>query len=320
MWARWDSGFYLGIVTQGYNYIPGEMSSTAFFPLYPLLIRLFSAGSQNKEIATVLGVIISNLATLIALFLLYRLVLVDEDSNVGGRTIWLVSFFPTSFFLSMVMTEGLFFLTTMAAFYFARQKQWPVAGFSGALSAASRTIGVLLIFPLAYEWYTQRPRRWRRLLPLMLIPLGLGLYMLYLNAEFGDPLAFSKASAAWGRVTSIGNVRDRIQDLLADPNLVQRALRVGIDIIITLFGGLVLVVLARRLRPSYIIYAAYCLLVPLITLQVVSMPRYIIVVFPLFIALAKVLKKPVAFRATVLFFAVLQLVFVARWSLWYWVA
>ena len=320
MWARWDSGFYLQIATEGYSYSSTELSNLAFFPLYPLLIRIFSLGAKNPELLTAAGVIISNVAALTAFYLLYRLVLLDENRGVGRRTIWLLAFFPTSFFLSMIYTEGLFLMLTVAAFYAARRHWWLATGLLGALSAVTRTIGVLLIAPLAYEWWMQKPRRWQTLLSLALIPLGLGLYLLFLDARFGNPLIFADAQASWGRSISLQGAISRAQELLSDPALSQRAIRSGIDLVFMALGAVILITMSRKLRPSYFIYAAYCFLVPLATLQVLSMPRLLIVIFPFFILMATYLHRPVVFRTTVIAFTLLQIVFVARWSLWFWVA
>jgi hypothetical protein len=320
MWARWDSGFYIQIATTGYKYSETELSNLAFFPLYPQLIRILSLGSDDPELLTVTGVIISNVAALTAFYLLYRLVLLDENRDTGRRTIWLLAFFPTSFFLSVVYTEGLFLMLTVAAFYAARRNHWLAAGLMGALSAVTRSIGVLLIAPLAYEWWLQKPRRWQALLSLALIPLGLGLYMLYLDAQFGDPLIFSAVQSGWGRSISLQGAITRARDLLSDPALSQRAIRSAVDLLFMLFGAVFLIGLARKLRPSYFIYAAYCFLVPLATLQVLSIPRLLIIIFPFFILMAAYLHRPALFKTTVIIFALLQIIFVARWSLWFWVA
>ena len=117
MWARWDSGFYLRIATEGYIHTANDLSHLAFFPLYPLLLRVISLGAGDWAVVTAIGVLISNVATLTAFYLLYRLTLLDEDRATGQRTIWIFAFFPTSFFLSVVYTEGLFLMLTVAAFY-----------------------------------------------------------------------------------------------------------------------------------------------------------------------------------------------------------
>src|SRR5436309_11187308 len=37
MWSRWDAGWYLGIAKNGYSFVKGQPSNTAFYPLYPML-------------------------------------------------------------------------------------------------------------------------------------------------------------------------------------------------------------------------------------------------------------------------------------------
>lgn len=320
MWARWDSGFYLDIATQGYSYSAGELSNLAFFPLYPLLLRVLGLGTSNKEWLAAAGVLVSNIATLIAFLLLYRLVLLDKSRDVGRKSIWLLAFFPTSFFLSVIYTEGLFLMLTVAAFYAARRRAWLAAGLLGALSAVTRTIGVLLVAPLLFEWWQHKPRRWPILALLTLIPLGLALYLLFLDAHFGNPLIFVDAQAGWGRSSSLMEFVARFQELSSGEVGLERIARSAIDFLFVALGGLVLLVMIRKLRPSYIIYAAYCFLIPLATLQVLSMPRLLIVIFPIFIALAIYLRPAWIYRATLIAFSLLQLFFVARWSLWYWVA
>ena len=197
MWARWDSAYYLEIATQGYRYVAGQHSSVAFFPLYPMLMRVVACGSQDLVTLVIVGWLISNVSTVLALVYMYRLITLDAPERTARRTIWCLLFFPTSFFFSMVYTEGLFLLLTVAAFYCARRQQWGAACIWGGLSAATRSIGVFLVLPLAYEWWLQR-RTSARLswLYLLLVPCGLGGYMLYLYTAFGDPLVFAKAHAS----------------------------------------------------------------------------------------------------------------------------
>lgn len=320
MWARWDSGFYLDIAADGYTYAQGQMSSVAFFPMYPFLLRTLALGSQNRQLLTVVGWLVSSVATLLAFHLLYRLTSLDYGREVGRRTVWYLAFFPTSFFLGMVYTEGLFLLLTVAAFYSARQRCWVVAGILGGLSAATRPIGVLLVLPLAYEWHRQGPRRWLSAWPLLLIPLGLVSYMLYLSFAFDSPLRFVQAQTAWGRAASVGEMLQRAQDLLSDPQVLARASRIGLELVFVVIGVVLLIRLLRDQRPSYALYALYTIGLPLATLQVLSMPRFLIVAFPLFIALAEWLDRKSIFSLVVMVSGLAQTILVARWSLWYWVA
>lgn len=320
LWARWDSGYYLSIASNGYRYIPGEMTNVAFFPLYPVILRLLTLGSKSWLALAVVGTVLSHAFTLLAFYLLYRLVRLDDEPAVARRTVWFLAFFPASFFLSMVYTEALFLLLTVAAFYLVRRRQWLPAAVLGGLSALTRSIGFLLIVPLAVEWWQQRPLRWRRLLLLLLIPAGLLIFMVYLQLVFGQPLLFINAQGSWGREIAPLGLQERLHYLFVEADLWSSIRGNLVDILFAGAGLILFAVALWRLRPSYVLYIAYGLGVPLATLQVFSMPRLLVVIFPLFILLARYLRHRRLVAAVLAGSAVLLAYFVVRWSLWLWVA
>jgi Gpi18-like mannosyltransferase len=122
LFIRWDSNWYLGIASEGYFYTPGEQSSIAFFPLYPLLIKLFSLTLLNPKIV---GLLISNIAFLAGAIYLFKLVMLEtKDRELASKTVWYLFIFPVSFFFSLVYTEGLFLLLAASSFYYARKQKW----------------------------------------------------------------------------------------------------------------------------------------------------------------------------------------------------
>lgn len=324
IWARWDSGYYLEIARHGYSFAPGEMSSVAFLPLYPLLMRLLALGSESVEVLTAVGWLISNAATVLAFWLLWRMICAQEGPLVARRTLAFLALFPTSFYLSVVYTEGLFLLLTVAAFYCARRGRWWAAGLLGAAGGATRVIGTLIVLPLALEWHAQRDRSWRDLAWLALVPLGLLSYMAYLYARWGDPLLFQRAQEAWGRSASGVGAMGRLADLLAggDPlaRLWSALAAAPLDFAAIGLGLLLLVALLRQQPLSHVLYAAYSLAVPLATLLTTSMPRYLIVIFPFFLALGRRITRPWLCALVLALSYALQLWLFARWCLWYWVA
>jgi len=320
-WARWDSNWYLSIGTNGYGSTLGEQSSVAFFPLYPLLMRWLSFGSHDLRVVIAAGLIVSNVAAFLAFYFLYKLILLDDTRDVGRRAIWLLAFFPTSFFLSVVYTEGLFLVLTVAAFYAARKQRWLVAGLLGGLSAITRVIGVLLIVPLAWEWYQQKPRRWFNAVPLLLIPLALGVFMFYLDRYFGNPFVFSNAHAAWGRSTSIPALLDDFNGLISDPVpfLHGRGITTY-EMSYVLLALFLLIIVFRKQRLSYALVASYAIAAPLVSFRTLSIDRLVLIIFPLFIAMGQILFWQPAFRLTLIAMAILQIILVVRWTLGYWVA
>ena len=116
--SRWDTGFYVSIAEEGYRYQGVPLPSVAFFPLYPLLMR--AIGSLVGDVVAA-GIIISNVALLLATMLLYRLADRSWGQAVAERTIWYFLIFPAAFFGTAVYSESLFLLVAIGALYFARR-------------------------------------------------------------------------------------------------------------------------------------------------------------------------------------------------------
>ncbi|MFI1990823.1 mannosyltransferase family protein [Actinoplanes sp. NPDC020271] len=192
-WNSWDAGHYVRIAESGYHLGPGF---PAFFPLYPLLIRLFGGGVPA-------ALVVANLAAFGALAVLHRLAEYEFGPRVAQRATWYLAAFPMGFFLFIGYNESLFLLLAVGALYAGRRGHWWLAGALGALSSATRLFGLLLIAPLAIEYLRQlgwQPRRIRAdVLSLALVPLGVIAYSVYCAIELGNPLAFSVAQDQWGR-------------------------------------------------------------------------------------------------------------------------
>jgi len=186
VWGRWDAVHYLDIATQGY-----QGTDMAFFPLYPFLIRVLGSLAGNHVIA---GLVVSNVSFFFGLLFLYKLLEHEYDRSVARRAIFYVSIFPTAVFFSAVYSESLFFMLTVASFYYMRSHRWWLAGAIGLFAAMTRVEGVLLAVPFLIEWFAQYRTSLaaglRSLVPVALMPVGLVLYMGYLWVLRGDPLYF----------------------------------------------------------------------------------------------------------------------------------
>ena len=75
MWDQWDCGYYQKIAEFGYS---GTDGSTAFYPLFPWLIRLVAYFSKSYLAA---GIIVSGIASVVAAILLRRLVQLDYPAS-----------------------------------------------------------------------------------------------------------------------------------------------------------------------------------------------------------------------------------------------
>jgi hypothetical protein len=324
-WAQWDGAHYLAIADRGY-----AGTDTAFFPLYPTLLRLGGA-LLHSDIAA--GFVISNCAFLVGLWFLRDIAFALTGSDrIAGRTLWYLAIFPASLFFTAVYSESVFFALTVATFAQLERRNWLFAGMLGGFAAITRLAGVFLIVPFVIEivatisanGLTWRGNR-RQILDLLAcaacIPLALLSFMVLEGLLTGDFLAFEHVQSHWQRAlsppwTSVW----RSISLVATSH--DRA-TVAVQAIELTFTAVVVVLIvdgARFLRPSYWWYAVFSFLVPLSTSSLMSVPRFAAVVFPLFIVLAIRGENPLIDRLVVAFSLPLLGLFTAFFVTGRWVA
>jgi hypothetical protein len=200
-WRNWDGHWYAIAVREGYDY---HQAVTAFFPLYPRLLEWGTWLLDGQlELA---GVLISNLALLGALFLLYQLLAIDFSRPVVRRALLYLALFPTAYYFSAVYSESLFLFLSVGCLLAARRDRWWIAGALGFLAALTRSHGILLVLPLVIMFVQQqgwRPFRWRRNpIAIALVPAGLMSYMIYLGRIWNDPLVTLQAQKGWDRYSA----------------------------------------------------------------------------------------------------------------------
>jgi hypothetical protein len=332
VWGRWDAEHYLTIATQGYS-----GTEMAFFPLYPVLIRAIGALTGNHLIA---GLLISNIASFFGLLFFYKLVEHQYDRAVAHRAAFYIAIFPTAVFFSAVYSESLFFALTVGSFYYIRERKWLHAGVLGCLASSTRVEGVLLAVPFLIEWLTvvfgggtspltavRNLLRWpvsallRPLAGLALVPLGLAAYMAYLWVLRGDPLYFSHVQTHWGRHLawpweSVAHSFRIITHAHAAQTIANSVLEVA-------FTALMLGVLVAgvwRLRPSYSVYMALSIVIPMSTSSLMSMPRFALVLFPMFVMFALWGARASVNNAIVAFSLPILGLYTVLFADWYWVA
>lgn len=308
--AQFDGVHYLTIIEKGYE---GTGLIQAFFPLYPLLVRWLSFDALNPVIV---GQILSTASFFVGLIMLFKLLRLDESDAIAKKTIWLLLLFPTAFFFTSLYTEGLFFLTTVASFYAARKGNWWLAGSLGMLASLTRLTGVVLFPALAYEWWHQRsqsstkPTRLTALstaLPLV----GLGIYMYYLHDTFHNALMFMDVQSEFGaeretgRLILLYQVFYRYARMVMDvPKTSGLFYTVMLELLSGLYGTIIGLLSFFKIRTSYAIYAIVSFLLPTLTGTFSSVPRYVLVLFPLHLVLVKLLPDKL-YRLVLLISAIL---------------
>ncbi len=351
---QWDGLWYKLVAEQGYTG-PGDAKyQAAFWPLYPWLMD-YGSRLTGWTVDSV-GWIVSHLAFAAALVLLYRLVALDFNEAIARRTLWALALFPTAFFFSAVYTESLFLLLAVGALLAARLGNWWLAGAAGLLAALTRSYGILLLLPFAVlflQQYRFDLRRWLpNLIPAALPALGPAIFAYHLREAIADPLAFFTAQEGWDRYNRApwdtlrcgvvgcfdingdpdGATGGWLRTLLETPTwttVADQAWRFDVaqsDVLelacTLLFIGLALIGL-RALPLYYTAYLIPALVIPLYQPSQVhalmSIPRFGLTLFPLFVVLALLVRgrwvTPLLALSTLLL-----VLLTAQFANWYWVS
>jgi hypothetical protein len=340
--ARWDAAWYLRIAESGYG---GSDVRAAFFPLYPLLVRAVAAPVGASPGALLVAAYVVSLAAFFgALVLLHRLVSLELGRPLAQPALLLLAVFPAAVFFGAPYSESLFLMLAVGAFYAARTGRWAWAGAAAAGAAATRSAGVLLLLPLAMLWWSARPRKLGNAAWLLLAPLGLAAYAAFLGLAEGDAWRFLDVQDAWSRELTVplggawdglGAAIDGARQLLSGQTEVVYFEEAAGDpyriaaINLMLFGSLVFALVAcagclRRLPKAYGAWVAASLVLPL-TFPVkpqplMSLPRFLAVLFPIFMWLALWSEER---RATARVAAVSALglgLFTAQFASWHWIS
>ena len=340
--ARWDAVWYLRVADSGY----GESEArAAFFPLYPLLVRGLAEPFGASPAALLAAAYLVALgAFLAALTLLHRLVSLELGRPLAQPTLLLLAVFPAALYFGAPYAESLFLALSVGAFYAARTGRWAWAGTCAAAAAATRNSGVLLMLPLLILWWGSRGRRPRDAAWVFLAPLGLAAYALYLGLAEGDALRFLHAHEAWYRELSVplagawqglGAAIDGARQLASGQREVVYFTEAAGDpyriaaINLTLFASLVFGVVAcvgvfRRLPLAYGAWVAVSLLLPLSEparpQPLMSLPRFLAVLFPIFMWLAVWCEERRATDRVVAVSALGLGLFTAQFASWHWIS
>ena len=342
VWARWDSVWFLRIAEHGYDAASGAAS--AFYPLYPGTVAVVGRAFFGHYVLA--GILISLAAALGSFLLLHRVGEERLGADGARRTVLYLAVFPFALFLQAVYSESLYLLLTLAAFALAERKRFLAAGGVTGLALLTRPTGLALLPALVLLAWRERDRL-RAVGSLAVAPLLFAAYPLYLWRAEGDPWAFLHAQRIWTRHLSpagpLGGIWDGLRagwagvEQLASGShthvywtTVQntdplRAATLNLENLAFLVLFVALTVIAwRRFGAPYGLFAAVSLAIPLSVPSerwpLLSMPRFGLTIFPLFLALASVGARPRVHTAILAVSSLLLGVAVVQWALWQWVA
>jgi len=318
-WFQYDAGWYYGIASHGYAYTPGQQSSIAFFPVYPLSVRGLGGLLGDYQVA---GQLLAVLAGAAAVLLFGRWTWMRLPRPAAVMAIALLMLYPYSLFLYGAMyADSVFLLTAIGSFVLLERRWYWAAGIVGALATAGRPVGIAVAVGLvvrtlellaedraraelatgvdATEGDVDVPRRsWRDLVGAVrdirwrhtgvaLSAAGLLAWCVYLAVEFGNPLAWIEVESAPGWNQGVGPKTwfkiTYLGTLLKGPYGIAALLT--LQAVACLCAVLLLRRLWRRFGWGYAAYTFVVLLIPILgTKDFMGTGRYVLVAFPVFAA------------------------------------
>lgn len=301
--GNFDGIFYVNISQYWYRGL-----DQAFFPLYPIFLKVVTLSSSVQP--AVSGIIVSTFSLIMLLYTFKKLMVLDGLKKYGTWVILFLLLFPTSFFLQAVYTESLFLLLVLLSFYFGRKGQLKLATFFAIFATATRIVGIFLLPALLLEVYIQMKdqkkkvtiyKLLRKSWIVLLTPLGLLSYMIFLWYKYADPLLFVHIQPAFGAGRSGGDlillpqVLYRYTKILLSVSYSSQTFFVSIFELTTFLVVSLLLFLGYKkgVRKSYILFSIFVLYFPTLSGTLSSIPRYAIMSFAIFIFLSTLQNKTI---------------------------
>jgi hypothetical protein len=279
VWERFDTLWYIHIAAYGYD----RPDAAVFFPLYPGLIRILSPLIPPMAAA----LLISTVAAFFLFWGLQELLLADQPQRLVDQSVLICAVWPASFIFFAGYPESLLFALIVWSLSMARTERWLAAAVLGLAAALTKAVGLVVVVPLLIMAIRQNQKI--KALPVLVVPLGSAGFLLYLHWTVHATLA--SAYEQYWRTSTVPPwtvLGVSIHTLIHTPN--------PILILNFLFLVCVCVLTAlSRLRIECLLYAAAALLVLLCKetappLQ--SMTRYLLIIFPAFVGLARLFQGP----------------------------
>ena len=319
--TRWDASHYINLAKGGYQTEGDAQNWIVFYPMYPLLIKLFSFVFVNYEVS---AYIVSYVTLGFACVYLYKLVLLDYDADTAFRSVKYMLIYPWAFFLGAPFTEGPFICFTVIAIYAVRKHKWLWAGIFGAFASFTRTQGLLLLVPGVLEWCRHMREQgaleqkfikfdWRGI-GIFITVLGMGAYLLVNYAVWGDPLRFLYYQRThWYQEFGFfaKNLHMHMGSVINGG--AQDVISLWLPQVLLFFvsaGVIAAMSFCKGMRMSYVAYAIVYLFISYSPTWLLSAPRYMLSAFPLFIAMAIFTKHKLADQLMTVAFSMLLVIYI----------
>jgi hypothetical protein len=271
------------------------------------------------------GILVSNLAFIVALILLFQITEYELDYLSARRSVIYLAIFPTSFFLVAAYTESLFLALAIGVIGASRKGRFWIAGLVALLAALTRLNGWILAVPLAYEYWRQKKigdSHLRVESTAIVLPI-LGFVAFVLWRWTAGMLSLSEVyKRFWLQQVGIPgtDLIIALQRIISG----EAAFTLYFDLFCILFLFISTLLAFRRLAPTFGIYSVTLLLFILLPTSTAkplfSASRYALAFFPTFMVLGQAGTNPWLNRIIVYVSAGLLLYFSGQFFMWGWVA
>jgi Gpi18-like mannosyltransferase len=327
-WYRWDTVHYLEIAEFGYDY---DIINTVWPPLYPFFIKLLTFVVRSSLVA---ALTVSGLFSISGFILLF--VLVDDlfDQKTAKDTLFFLMIYPASFFFIAGYSESIFLTLSLAVIILSRKKKWMIAGIACALATLTRVQGILLIVPIIIElildYKTRKDKKYFLLgsLSLLYAPFVYGIFSLYVFYGLRADWPWKTLSIYWnqhfafpweGLIGTAGILLGKINVIDITPDIVKIS-----SLVFSIGSIFLLIKIAKKLPLSISVYSGLMMVIIFGKVDENSAPvsliRYLVTVFPIFISQALFISKKYL-RLLVFSLSIsLQIIFIVYFYWWFFVA
>ncbi|MBU4313094.1 MAG: glycosyltransferase family 39 protein [Candidatus Omnitrophica bacterium] len=333
-YKTWDSYNFLYIAKKGYS--EGHNKFNVLFPLFPVLIKFFLPIFNGNAVAC--GILLSNIFSLIGMLYFYYLARRYFNQAIALASLFMLLAFPTSFYLSIIYSESLFFMLVMMFFYYAFDRKYLPAAISAFFLPLTRLTGIsiALLFLVIYfenlkqDYNIKLPALFKKIkidaLYLLFPVFGFIALLVFFYFTTGNAFEWLDSQKIYIARHSVGNILNPITTLYNNFFRTRLVLHGYTNSIIdrTVFILFVssLFFIFRQQRFSLFLYAFLTGLLPGISGNMMSYTRYLSMVFPLYYFLGinfNIEKKRTVFFLLLMVFLLIQGVFLARHINYYWV-
>lgn len=295
VWGNFDGAHYLSIARSGYF-----TYEHAFFPLYPLLIRLIRKSFNMQYLIS--AQLINTLVFVITLFLIQKLMRLDGKQKLFDLFLIVLFTFPTSFFYKAVYNDSLFFFLATLTIFFSRKRKFVLASIAGFFATLTRLNGLALIFLILFEYLSTNKKELlniknvikHKIYSIILLPVAFIGYLIYTQIYFKDWTIVFSSMSVWGQDRFIIPIQvfwRYFKIIFLYPTFKLNYWIAILELLLVLLYIFLIVWSYKKIRFSYWIFIVISILIPSFTGTFQGMPRYGLHLYPFFLSLALFLDR-----------------------------